>query len=142
MTIHEKEQQIIEVFEIFADWTERYDYLIELGKSLPAIDEQYKTEQYLIQGCQSQVWIHALWNDGIITYTADSDAIITKGIIALLIDVLSGNKAEDILQSELNFINKIGLKEHLSPTRANGLLAMIKQMKLYALAYKTKYSKP
>jgi cysteine desulfuration protein SufE len=135
MTIKEIEQEIIEEFEIFGeDWEGKYEHLIDLGKSLPKIKEEYKTEDRIIKGCQSKVWLHTEVKDGKIIYTADSDAIITKGMVALMIRVLSGQKAEDIVNAELEFINKIGLKEHLSPTRANGLVSMIKQMKLDALA--------
>ena len=135
MTIKEIEQEIIEEFEIFGeDWEGKYEHLIDLGKSLPKIKEEYKTEDRIIKGCQSKVWLHTEVKDGKIIYTADSDAIITKGMVALMIRVLSEQKAEDIVKAELEFINKIGLKEHLSPTRANGLVSMIKQMKLDALA--------
>ena len=139
MTIPETETQIISEFALFDDWMDKYNYLIELGKSLPLIDEQYKTDQYIITGCQSKVWLHARFLDGKIVFTADSDAIITKGIINLLIRVLSGHSPDDILASNMEFIDRIGLKEHLSPTRSNGLTSMIKQMKLYALAFKTKF---
>lgn len=134
-TIKEKEQQIISEFEMFDDWMDKYNYLIELGKSIPAIPEEYKTEKYLIKGCQSRVWLHASCREGKVFYTADSDALITKGIAALLIEVLSGQPAKEIVDTELSFIDKIGLKEHLSQTRSNGLVNMIKQMKLYALAF-------
>ncbi|OQA00923.1 MAG: Cysteine desulfuration protein SufE [Bacteroidetes bacterium ADurb.Bin408] len=139
MTIEHIEQQIIEEFEQFDDWMERYNYIIELGKNLPLINAEYKTEKYLISGCQSQVWLHAAYEDGKVIYKADSDAIITKGIVALLIRVLSGQTPDAILNTPLAFVDKIGLKEHLSPTRSNGLLSMIKQMKLYAMAFKAKY---
>lgn len=138
MTIQEAEQQIIEEFDLFDDWMDKYNYIIELGRELPLIDSQYKTEQYLISGCQSQVWLHADYADGIITFTADSDAIITKGIVNLLIRVLSKRTPQEIIDAPLDYINKIGLKDHLSPTRSNGLLSMIKQMKLYALAFSAK----
>jgi cysteine desulfuration protein SufE len=136
MSIHEREQEIIEEFELLGDdWELKYEHLIELGKSLPLIKPELKTDERLIKGCQSRVWLQSERNnsDNTITYTADSDAIITRGIIALMVRVLSGNKAEDIMNAPLNFIDKIGLKEHLSPTRANGLLSMIKQMKMDAL---------
>ncbi len=133
-TINEIQNEIIQEFELFDDWMDKYDHLIEMGKNLPLIDEQYKTDDYIVKGCQSKVWLNAKINDNRVEYTADSDAVITKGIIALLIRVLSGQKAKDILETELYFIDKIGLKEHLSPTRSNGLLSMIKQMKLFALA--------
>lgn len=138
MTIKEIEEQIIEEFSIFDDWMDKYNYLIEMGKSLPMIDEKYKTDQYLISGCQSKVWVSAEMADGKVIFKADSDAIITKGVISLLIRVLSNQTPDDILSADLDFIDTIGLKEHLSPTRSNGLTAMIKQMKLYALAFKAK----
>lgn len=138
MTITEIEDQIVEEFSIFDDWMDRYNYLIELSKELPIIDEKEKTEQNVIKGCQSRVWVNAEFRDGKVIFTADSDAIITKGIIALLIRVFSNRTPREILENELTFIDRIGLKENLSPTRANGLLAMIKQMKLYALAYQSK----
>ena len=134
MTITEIQNAIIEDFSFLESWEDRYEYMIDLGKSLPLIDPQYKTDEYLIKGCQSQVWLHADCQGDTIYFTADSDAIITKGIIAILIQVLSGQKASDILQADMSFIDKIGLKEHLSPTRANGLVSMIEQMKLYAQA--------
>ena len=129
------QEEIIEEFEIFDDWMQKYEYLIDLGKELAPIDKKYKTEDNLIKGCQSRVWLHAEYTDGRIIYTADSDAIMTKGIVAILINVLSGQTPSEISTAKLDFINEIGLKEQLSPTRANGLLLMIKQMKLYALAY-------
>ncbi|MDI3527233.1 MAG: cysteine desulfuration protein SufE [Tenuifilum sp.] len=138
MTINEKQDSIVEEFSIFDDWMDRYQQLIEYGKELPPIAEQKKTQQYLIQGCQSKVWLDAELRDGKIYFTADSDAIITKGIVSLLIKVLSGHTPDEILNTELYFIDKIGLKENLSPTRSNGLVAMIKQMKAYALAFKAK----
>ena len=134
-SIKEKEQKIISDFELFDDWMDKYNYIIELGKSIPSIKEEYKTEKYLIKGCQSRVWLHAGYEDGKVIYTADSDALITKGIAALLIEVLSGQPPKEIVDSELSFIDEIGLKEHLSQTRSNGLVNMIKQMKLYALAF-------
>lgn len=137
-TINEIQNQIIDEFAEFPDWMDKYEYLIELGKSLPLIDEKHKTEQHLIKGCQSRVWVDAELRDGKIIYSADSDAIITKGIISLLIRALSNQSPSDIVDADLYFIEKIGLQENLSPTRANGLLAMIKQMRLYALAYKMK----
>ena len=140
MTIPETEKHIESEFSVFTDWTDKYEYLIDLGKSLPQIDEQYKTDQYIITGCQSLVWLHAKYENENIIFTADSDAIITKGIVALLIRALSNHTPDEILQAKMDFINNIGLKEHLSPTRSNGLLSMIKQMKLYALAFKAKQS--
>ena len=136
MTINEIQDEIIDEFSLFGDWMEKYEYIIELGKNLPLIDEQYKTDDYLVRGCQSRVWLHArLGDDGKVYFTADSDAVITKGIIALLIRVLSGHTPREILDADLYFIDRIGLKEHLSPTRSNGLLSMLKQMKMYALAF-------
>lgn len=136
MTINEIQDEIIDEFSLFGDWMEKYEYIIELGKNLPLIDEQYKTDDYLVRGCQSRVWLHArLGDDGKVYFTADSDAVITKGIIALLIRVLSGHTPQEILDADLYFIDRIGLKEHLSPTRSNGLVSMLKQMKMYALAF-------
>ena len=137
-TIQEIQAEIVEEFDMFEDWVQKYEYLIDLGKSLPIIKEKYKTQDNLIKGCQSRVWLHANHEKGIIVYTADSDAIITKGIVALLIRVLSNQKSGEIASANLEFINEIGLKEQLSPTRANGLVSMIKEMKLYALAYQYK----
>jgi len=133
-TIKEIQEEILEDFDMFDDWMQKYEYLIDLGKDLPSIDEKYRVEENLIQGCQSRVWLHAEENNGSIIFSADSDAIMTKGIVALLIRVLSGQNSNDIANADLDFINKIGLKEQLSATRANGLLSMIKQMKLYAIA--------
>jgi cysteine desulfuration protein SufE len=129
------QEDLIDEFSVFDDWMQRYEYMIELGKSLPKIEEQYKTEDHLIKGCQSRVWVHAALDNGRLIFTADSDAIITKGIIAILIRVFSNQKPADILEANTDFIDEIGLKEHLSPTRANGLVSMIKQLKLYAVAY-------
>ncbi|MFH0865425.1 MAG: SufE family protein [Bacteroidota bacterium] len=140
MNISETENEIISEFEQFEDWLDKYNYIIELGKSLPLIDEKYKTQQYIITGCQSQVWLQASLENNKIIFKADSDAIITKGIVNLLIRVFSGHTPEEILNADLGFVDKIGLREHLSPTRSNGLTSMIKQMKLYALAFKTKLS--
>lgn len=134
-TIQDIQGEIIEDFGMFDDWMQKYEYLIDLGKELAPIDEKHKTEDNLIKGCQSRVWLHAEHIDGKIIYTADSDAIMTKGIIAILISVLSGQTPASITNAKLDFINEIGLKEQLSPTRANGLVSMIKQMKIYALAY-------
>ncbi len=134
MSITEIENEIVEEFSLFDDWMAKYEYLIDIGKSLPLIDAKYKTEDYLIKGCQSQVWLQADFKEGKIVYTADSDAIITKGIISLLVRVMSGHSPEEIMKADLSFIDRIGLKENLSPTRANGLVSMIKQMKLFALA--------
>ena len=138
MTINEAQDEIIGEFSVFDEWLDKYEYLIELSGSLPAIGEEHRNEQFLIRGCQSRVWVDAELRDGKIYFTADSDAIINKGIIALLIRVLSGRTPQEIVDSDLYFIDRIGLRENLSPTRANGLLAMIKQMKLYALAYQNK----
>jgi len=136
MTIQEEESKIVEEFSLFNDWMDKYNYIIELGKSLPIIDEAYKTDRYLIAGCQSQVWLQAECQEGKVLFKADSDAIITKGIIYLLIRVLSGRTPNEILEAKLDYLEIIGLKQHLSPTRSNGLVSMIKQMKVYALAYK------
>ncbi len=129
------QNEIVEEFSMFDDWMQRYEYMIELGKSLPMIDPEYKTEDHLIKGCQSKVWVHADKDNGNLVFTADSEAIITKGIIAILIRAFSNQKPQDILDADTGFIDEIGLKEHLSPTRANGLVSMIKQLKLYAVAY-------
>ena len=138
MSIKEIQEEIIEEFAMFDDWMQKYDYLIELSKDIPLISQEYRLNENLIKGCQSKVWLHAREIDGKVIYTADSDAIITKGIAALLIRVLSQQKAEDILDNEMYFIDAIGLKEHLSMTRSNGLVSMIKQMKFYALAFQAK----
>lgn len=138
MTIDEKQEEIIDEFSGIDDWMDRYGYIIDLGNSLPAIDEKYKTPDHLIEGCQSRVWLNADYKDGKVHYTADSDAIIVKGIISLLISVLSDHTPDEILSSDLHFIDAIGLSEHLSPTRSNGLLSMVKQMRMYALALKSK----
>lgn len=138
MTIDQKQDEIIDEFSGIDDWMDRYGYIIDLGNSLPPIDEKYKTPDHLIEGCQSRVWLNADYTDGKVRYTADSDAIIVKGIISLLISVLSDHTPDEILASDLHFIDAIGLSEHLSPTRSNGLLAMVKQMKMYALAFKSK----
>ncbi|MCC8035543.1 MAG: SufE family protein [Rikenellaceae bacterium] len=129
------QEDIIEEFAVFDEWLDRYDYLIELADGLPALDPKHRTEQYLIQGCQSRVWIDARYEDGRVWFTADSDAVITKGIIALLIRVVDGRTPREILDTELYFIDRIGLRENLSPTRSNGLLAMVKQMRLFAMAF-------
>ncbi len=134
MTIKEIQDEIIDDFSMFDNWEDRYQHMIDLGKTLPIIDEKYKTDENLIKGCQSKVWLHSELDNGTIKFTADSDAILTKGIIALLLDVYSGQKSEDILADDMTFIDKIGLREHLSPTRANGLVSMLKQIKMYALA--------
>ncbi len=136
-TIETTQEEIVEEFSMFEDWMQRYEYMIELGKSLPLIDPQFKTDDYIIKGCQSKVWVHADLEDDKLIFTADSDAIITKGIIAILIRVFSHQHPDAILNADTSFIDKIGLKEHLSPTRANGLVSMIKQLKMYAIAFKT-----
>jgi cysteine desulfuration protein SufE len=138
MTIQEIQDEIVDEFSMFEDWMQRYEYIIDLGKSLPLIDEQYKTEDNIIKGCQSKVWVHAEQQGEKVVFTADSDAILTKGIIAILIRAFSNQKAADILEANTDFIDKIGLKEHLSPTRANGLVSMVKKIKMYALAFNAK----
>ena len=138
MTINEIQDEIIEEFSGFDDWMDKYQLLIDLGNEQEPLDEKYKVESNLIDGCQSRVWLQADYADGIITFTAESDALIVKGIVALLIRVLSGHTPDEILNADLYFIEQIGLKEHLSPTRSNGLLAMVKQMRMYALAFKSK----
>ncbi len=138
MSINEIQDNIIEEFEQFDDWMDKYALLIDLGNSLEPIEDKDKTPQNIIEGCQSRVWLNAEYNDGIITYQGESDAILVKGIVSLLIQVMSNHTPDEILNTELYFIDKIGLKEHLSPTRSNGLVAMVKQMKMYALAFKSK----
>lgn len=138
MTINEAQDEVIEEFSDFTDWMDKYQLLIDLGNEQTPLDERYKTESNLIDGCQSRVWLQADYNDGVVDFTAESDALIVKGIIALLIRVLSGHTPQEILEADLYFIDRIGLKEHLSPTRSNGLLAMVKQMRMYALAFKAK----
>jgi cysteine desulfuration protein SufE len=138
MTIQEIQNEIVDEFAMFDDWMQRYEYIIDLGKGLPIIEEQYKTDDNIIKGCQSKVWVHAEQEGDKIVFTADSDAILTKGIIAILIRAFSNQKASDILEANTDFIDEIGLKEHLSPTRANGLVSMIKQLKMYALAFTAK----
>ena len=138
MTIQEIQAEIVDEFAFFDDWMDRYEYIIELGKKLPLIDEKFKTEDNIIKGCQSKVWLNGTQTDDEIVFTADSDAILTKGIIAILIRTFSHQKAAAILEANLDFIDQIGLKEHLSPTRANGLVSMIKNIKMYALAFNSK----
>lgn len=140
MTINEAQDEVIEEFSDFTDWMDKYQLLIDLGNEQPPLDERYKVESNLIDGCQSRVWLQADYHDGVIDFSAESDALIVKGIIALLIRVLSGHTPDEIIDADLYFIEKIGLREHLSPTRSNGLLAMIKQMRMYALAFKAKQS--
>lgn len=135
MTINQLQEEIIEEFSMFDDWMDKYALLIDLGNSLKPLEDKYKTPQNIIEGCQSRVWLNAEINNGIITYTGESDAVLVKGIVSLLIRVLSNHSPKEIMETELYFIEKIGLREHLSPTRSNGLLAMIKQMKMYAIAY-------
>ncbi|MHC1703776.1 MAG: SufE family protein [Tenuifilaceae bacterium] len=138
MTLQEVQDQIVEDFSIFEDWMDKYQQLIELGKDLPPIDEKKRIDTYMIKGCQSKVWLDGELKEGKIYFTADSDAIITKGIVALLVSVLSGRTPKEIIEADLFFIDKIGLKENLSPTRSNGLVAMVKQMRMYAIAFQTK----
>ncbi|MCD6660258.1 MAG: SufE family protein [Lentimicrobium sp.] len=138
MKIEETTSAIVDEFGNFDDWMDKYNYLIELGKSLPLIDDKYKIESNLIQGCQSRVWLHAEFDGNLVHFTADSDAVITKGIANLLIRAFSGHTPQEILDSSTEFLGEIGLTQHLSPTRSNGMLSMIKQIKMYALAYKTK----
>jgi cysteine desulfuration protein SufE len=137
MTIEKIKEEIIDEFAMFDNWEDRYQYMIDLGKTLPLIDPKFKTEDHIIKGCQSKVWVHADMEEDKVAFTADSDAIITKGIIAILIRVFSNQHPKDIIDADTDFIDKIGLKEHLSPTRANGLVSMIKQLKMYAIAYQT-----
>ena len=138
MTINELQDNVIEEFSTFDDWMDKYALLIDLGNSLPPLEEKYKTESNLIEGCQSRVWLQADYEDGKIIFKGESDAVIVKGIVSLLINVLSGHTPQEILDTDLYFIEQIGLKEHLSPTRSNGLVAMVKQMRMYALAFRTK----
>ena len=140
MTINESQDEVIEEFEGFSDWMDRYQMLIDLGNDLEPLDPKYKAESTLIDGCQSRVWLQCDYEDGKLVFTADSDALITKGIIALLIQVLSGHTPDEIINADLYFIDRIGLKDHLSPTRSNGLLSMVKQIRMYALAFKAKES--
>jgi cysteine desulfuration protein SufE len=135
MTINEVQDNIIDEFSFFDDWMDKYNLLIDLGKDLPVIDPKYKVKDFLIEGCQSKVWLHPEYDGNIITFTADSDAIITRGIVALLIKVLSGRTPDEIIAADLYFIEKIGLRQNLSPTRSNGLLSMVRQMKLYSMAF-------
>ena len=138
MTINEVQDKIIDDFSFFDDWMDKYNLLIDLGKDLPVIDPKFKVKDFLIEGCQSKVWLHPDYDGKIITFTADSDAIITRGIVALLIKVLSGRTPQEIISADLYFIEKIGLRQNLSPTRSNGLLSMVRQMKLYSMAYNAK----
>lgn len=138
MTINEKQDELISDFSFMDEWMDKYEYIIQLGKDLPLIDPKYKTDDNLIKGCQSQVWLHTDLVDGKLIFTADSDAVITKGLVSLLVGVLSGHTPKEIAEAEIYFIDEIGLKSHLSPTRSNGLLSMLKQMKIYGLAYQVK----
>ena len=138
MTIKEVQDNIIEEFSLFDDWMDKYNLLIDMGRELPVIDPKYKVKDFLIEGCQSKVWLHPSYNGKLISFTADSDAIITRGIVALLIKVLSNRSPDEIIATDLYFIDKIGLRQNLSPTRSNGLLSMVRQMKLYAMAYSAK----
>jgi cysteine desulfuration protein SufE len=142
MSIQEEQERIIEDFALFDDWMDKYEYLIQLGKELPLIEEQYKTRDNLIKGCQSKVWLHADYRDGKLYFTADSDAQITKGLVSMVIQVLSGHSPREIAEADLYFIQAIGLQSHLSPTRANGLLSMLKQMRHYAVAYQARALQP
>jgi len=141
MELNQVQNNIIEEFAVFEDWMDKYNFLIELGKDLPVIDPKYKTKDFLIEGCQSKVWLHPDFDGKILTFTADSDAIITRGIVSLLVKVLSGRTPMEIIDADLYFIDKIGLRQNLSPTRSNGLLSMVRQMKLYAIAYDAKNKK-
>ena len=138
MTINEIQDQIIEEFSAFGDWMERYEYLIDMGRTLPPFNVAHKVPDFLIEGCQSKVWLYPSFDNGVITFTADSDALITRGIVALLVRVFSGRTPDEIVSADIYFIDRIGLKQNLSPTRSNGLLSMMKQMRLYALAFKSK----
>ncbi len=142
MTIQEREREIIEEFELFDDWMDKYEHIIELGKSLPLIDEAYKDDEHTIRGCQSQVWLHAKPQGDQVHFTADSDAIITKGLVSLMVRVLNDQPAGEIAAAELGFVDRIGLHEHLSPTRSNGLRSMVKQMKLYGAALAARQQNP
>jgi cysteine desulfuration protein SufE len=139
--IEQVQNNIVEEFAVFDDWMDKYNFLIDLGKELPVIDPRYKTKDFLIEGCQSKVWLYPEFDGNVITFTADSDAIITRGIVSLLIKVLSGRTPQEIISADLFFIDKIGLRQNLSPTRSNGLLSMVRQMKLYAMAYQVKSGK-
>lgn len=138
MTIDEIQNELIDDFAFYQDWMDKYEYIIQLGKEVPLIDEAYKKDDYIIKGCQSRVWLYPELKGNKIYFTADSDALITKGLVSLMVKVLSGHSPQDIAKADLYFIDRIGLREHLSPTRANGLLSMVKQMKLYAVALQMK----
>jgi cysteine desulfuration protein SufE len=141
MTINEKQNELIEAFSVSDDWVDKYTLLIEMGNTLPPLEDRHKTVNNLIEGCQSRVWLHATYTDGLVFYQAQSDAVIVNGIVSLLIRVLSGRTPQEILEADLYFIDRIGLREHLSPTRSNGLLSMLKQMRMYALAFSLKKNK-
>jgi cysteine desulfuration protein SufE len=138
MTLNEIQDQIIDEFSVFSDWMERYEYLIDMGRTLPPFDIAHKVPDFLIEGCQSKVWLYPSFDNGVISFTADSDALITRGIVALLVRVFSGRTPDEIISADIYFIDRIGLRQNLSPTRSNGLLSMMKQMRLYALAFKSK----
>ena len=138
LSIDEKQKALVETFEFLEDWTDRYEHIISLGKELAPLSDEFKTDENLIKGCQSQVWLHAEMRDGKLFFSADSDAIITKGLISMIIQVYSGHEPQEIINKDLTFIDQIGLKEHLSPTRSNGLLSMVKQLKFYAIAFTAK----
>jgi cysteine desulfuration protein SufE len=138
MTIAQEQEEIIADFEIFGDWMDKYEHIIQMGKDLPLIEDRYKVDDNLIKGCQSRVWLHADYRDGLLFFTADSDAVITKGLVSLVIRVLSGHTPKEIADADITFIDAIGLRSHLSPTRSNGLLSMLKQIKMYALAFQAK----
>lgn len=142
MTIQEKQERIIREFELLSDWPERYKHIIKLGQKLEPLEEKYKTDENLVRGCQSQVWLHTETDDGQVLFKADSDAAITKGLVALMVRLYSGETPETILKVAPDFIRKIGMQDHLSPTRSNGLASMVKQMKIYAMAYKEKMNQP
>jgi cysteine desulfuration protein SufE len=142
MTIQEQQDRIIEDFALFDDWMDKYEYIIQLGRDLPLIEQQYKTQDNLIKGCQSKVWLHADYRNGKLFFTADSDAQITKGLVSMVVQVLSGHTPRDIAEADIYFIDAIGLQSHLSPTRANGLLAMIKQIRRYAIAFQAQTLQP
>ncbi len=142
MTINETQDELISEFEMFGDWMEKYEYIIQLGKEVPVIEEAYRREENLIRGCQAKVWLHAELADGLVKFTADSDALITKGLVSMVVKVLSGHPAARIAEADLYFIDRIGLKEHLSATRSNGLVSMVRQMKFYAMAFASEQTLP
>jgi cysteine desulfuration protein SufE len=138
MSIAEKQREVVEEFAFFEDWTDKYEHIISLGKSMKSLDDKFKTDENIIKGCQSKVWLHAYYKEGKVYFDADSDAIITKGLISLISSIFSGQSPKDIAEANMDFIDEIGLREHLSPTRSNGLLSMVKQIKFYALAFQAK----